>query len=122
MKQFFFTTLIMTAIGIISQTACYYDNEEEQYGVTTCDTVAISYSADIQPIIQANCISCHAPGGQQESSPFTTYDGLKLYTLNREIADRVVGKNGALMPPSGAMSTCNQLKIEAWVNAGAPNN
>lgn len=122
MKQFFFAATILTAFAVFAQTACYYDNEAEQYGVTTCDTVGISYSADIQPIIQANCISCHTPGGQQESSPFNTYEEVKLYTTNREIADRVIGNGVALMPPSGAMSPCNQLKIEAWVNAGAPNN
>jgi len=122
MKQFLFAVSIFAALALFTQTACYYDNEVEQYGVTTCDTVAISYSADILPIIQANCTSCHAPGKIQSTSPFDSYDGLKLYTLNREIVDRVNGNGVNLMPPSGAISDCNQQKIAAWVNAGAPNN
>jgi len=122
MKQFLIAVFVLAALAVFTQTACYYDNEAEQYGVTTCDTLATSYSADIQPIIQADCISCHAPGGQQESSPFITYEGLKLYTLNREIVDRIKGNGVSPMPPSGAISDCNQQKIEAWVNAGAPNN
>ena len=100
---------------------CYYDNEVTQYGITPCDTTAISYSQDIQPIIQDNCIRCHAPGGQQESNPFTSYAEVKLYTADRKIVERVNGIGG-IMPPSGAISACSQLKIEAWVNAGAPDN
>ena len=122
MKQFFFAALTFAVLILLTQTACYYDNEVEQYGVPVCDTVAMSYSADILPIIQNNCISCHAPGGQQEFTPFDTYDGLKIYTLNREIVDRVNGNGVNLMPPTGAISECDQLKLEAWVNAGAPNN
>lgn len=122
MKQFFFAVLAFAIWAIFSQTACYYDNEVEQYGVVVCDTTDISYSADIWPIINSNCISCHAPGGEQEFSPFDTYDGLKAYTFNREIVDRVYANGVNLMPPTGELSDCNKLKIEAWVNAGAPNN
>ncbi|MBC7776807.1 MAG: cytochrome c [Phycisphaerae bacterium] len=122
MKQLFFVVSVVAALAVFTQTACYYDNEVEQYGVPICDTVSISYSADIKPIIEANCLSCHAPGGEQEFVPFDTYDGLKLFTLNHEIVDRVYGNGVNIMPPSGALSDCNKLKIEAWVNAGAPNN
>ncbi|MFN0214339.1 MAG: c-type cytochrome [Saprospiraceae bacterium] len=122
MKHFFLAISVLLALVFFAQTACYYDNEVEQYGVAMCDTMAISYSADIQPIIQANCISCHAPGGQQEFSPFDTYEGLKIFTLNHEIVDRVYGDGVNIMPPSGAISDCNKLKIAAWVKAGAPNN
>ncbi|MFN0036016.1 MAG: hypothetical protein ACKVUS_13215 [Saprospiraceae bacterium] len=121
MKQFLFVLSAIAALAAFAQTSCYYDNEVEQYGTTPCDTVAISYSQDILPIIQANCISCHAPGGEQEGSPFTSYDELKNYTDNRQIVERVNGVGG-VMPPTGAISECNQLKIEAWVNAGAPEN
>lgn len=122
MKKLFFALSIIAIVVIFSQSACYYDNEAEQYGVTPCDTVSISYIADIKPIVDANCISCHAPGGQQESSPFTNYDEIKLYTSDRQIVDRVYGNGAALMPPSGSLSDCAQLKIQAWVNAGSPNN
>lgn len=122
MKQFIFSILIFAALAVFTQTSCYYDNEVEQFGVMQCDTVGISYIADIKPIIDANCRSCHTPGGQQESSPFDTYEQLKQYTTDQIITDRVYGNGVALMPPTGALSDCAQLKIRAWVNAGAPNN
>lgn len=122
MKQFFFGASLVVFVALFAQTSCYYDNEVEQYGVTTCDTVNLSYNTHIKPIIDANCLSCHVAGGQQSSSPFDTYNNLKQFTLNREIVQRINGDGVALMPPSGAISNCDKLKIEAWVNAGAPNN
>lgn len=120
MKQLIFSVLAFVALTIFAPTACYYDNEVEQYGVSICDTTTLSFSQDIQPIINASCISCHSPGGERESAPFTTYDEIKLYA-DGPIVERISGI-GSIMPPSGAISNCNQLKIKAWVNAGAPNN
>lgn len=104
---------------VFSQTACYYDNEVDQYGTTPCDTANVSYSQVIKPIIDQNCISCHAPGGERETSPFTTYDEVVLYA---ESAVPRINGSSTLMPPSGKMSSCNIALFTSWVNAGAPNN
>lgn len=119
MKKIFFAALALLLLTTISQTACYYDNEQEQYGTTECDTTSVSYAADIRPILDQQCISCHAPGGQQESQPFTTYEEFTLYVSSA--VERVNGI-GSIMPPTGKLSDCNISLIEAWVNAGAPNN
>lgn len=119
MKKLFFSILAFASLMILSQNACYYDNEVEQYGVATCDTTNISFSQDVLPVINASCISCHVPGGQQESSPMTNYEEIKNYS--DAILERVNGIGG-IMPPTGPISECNQSKIEAWVRAGAPNN
>ena len=121
MRQFIFAALTLLFLASLSQTACYYDNEKDLYGTGNCDTTAVSYIADIKPIVDANCISCHAPGGQQETSPMVTYDELKKYADTRDIVNRTNGSS-SLMPPSGKMNSCNIALIEAWVNAGAPNN
>lgn len=122
MKLIFFAALtVMFFAMLTTQTACYYDNEQEQYGVNQCDTTAVSYSTNIKPIIEQNCISCHAPGGAQETAPLVTYDQLKNYATSGALVDRTNGTS-SLMPPSGKMSNCNLLFIKAWVDAGAPNN
>ncbi len=120
MKQLFFAVAFIAALAFFTQSACYYDNEVEQYGITPCDTVAVNYNEDIQTIIQSNCVTCHGPGGEQELVPFDTYNGLKIFAAS--LVDRVNGTGVALMPPSGAISDCNKQKIEAWVKAGAPEN
>ncbi len=124
MKQIFFILTFLSLLISLPQTACYYDNEVEQYGVILCDTINVSYSAEIKVILNANCISCHTPGGQQESSPFDTYDVLKQYADNRSLIDRVKATDSQQMPPPPAapLSACDQSKIEAWINAGALNN
>jgi len=122
MKKILIFTSFLAVLTLITPTACYYDNEVEQYGTTVCDTVALSYSIHIHPIIKANCVSCHTPGGQQSSSPMNTFEQVKPYATSREIVQRIRGDGQPLMPPAGAMSSCDQEKIAAWVNAGSPNN
>ena len=39
--------------------SCYYDVEEELYPSLECDTADITYTADVLPIIEGNCFSCH---------------------------------------------------------------
>lgn len=48
---------------------CYYDNEETLYAnfnnqntSSTCDTVGLTYTAQIKTILDANCTSCHSTG------------------------------------------------------------
>lgn len=119
MKKVFFAAVVAFLSLALSQTACYYDNEVTQYGTTPCDTTNVSYSQVIKPMVDQNCISCHAPGGERETSPFTNYDELVLYA---ESAVPRINGSSTLMPPSGKMSTCNIALFTAWVNAGAPNN
>lgn len=119
MKPFLFAAFSLSFVILASLTNCFYDNEQEQYGIAQCDTTAMSFSADIKPIIEANCVSCHTPGGQEEVSPFNDYDGVVSYS--DQIVERVKGV-GSIMPPTGKLPACDQQKIESWVKAGAPNN
>lgn len=120
------TLLILGLMTLLTtlQTGCYYDNEEDLYGESgggVCDTTAVSFSDDVQPVINTNCVSCHAPGGQQESVPLTNYLEIKTYADNGKLVERT--NNSSLpMPPTGVMVECNLDIIKAWVNAGTPNN
>jgi len=96
------------------------------------DTVIISYSQDIVPIIQTYCLGvngqlCHVPNTNQGSvGDFTTYEGLKTEVDNGMIAARVFQSNGG-MPPSYSNGPTSLIdsdlqKFELWVDQGAPNN
>lgn len=115
-----FISLLLLAL-FAAPLSCYYDNEEELYGVVSCDTTGVSFSRDVLPIVLNNCASCHQPGGSQSTSPMTNYAEVKSYAANRLIANRINGV-GNIMPPLGKMSNCNIQLIEAWLNAGAPDN
>jgi hypothetical protein len=79
-----------------------------------CDTVNMTFSTDIQPILQANCYRCHGNGIVNGGVTLDTYAGLKIVA------------EGAGYPPmpddGGKLSDCDINKIKDWINRGASNN
>jgi mono/diheme cytochrome c family protein len=123
MKKIIFPVfLLLAACSIFSiQESCKFDNEEDRFGGIACDTVAVKYSAKVKSLVQTHCISCHSPGGQQESQPFTTYNDLSIYAENGTLTDRINNATSP-MPPTGLLDECDRAMIDAWIKAGYPNN
>lgn len=98
---------------------CYYDNEEDLYG-PGCDTSVFSYSARIQPILQANCqsSSCHGPSGA--NGELITYAQVKAVVDDGSFRNAVIVTRA--MPDGGALTNCELDLIEKWLDAGAPND
>ncbi|NNC94999.1 MAG: hypothetical protein HKN92_05505 [Chitinophagales bacterium] len=122
-RSFFAIAIIgLGLLGITSQ-GCYYDNVEDLFPGGVCDTTAVSFSADVQPIIDLKCATpgCHVAGG----SPgiiMTNYAGIKAKVDDGSFENRaLVQKN---MPPSGSqdLTNCELDILTAWINAGAPDN
>jgi hypothetical protein len=113
-KTFFFLIFIMSGSLL---NGCYYDNAEELYpGSLNCDVSNLSYDLVIKPIIDSNCAisGCHVSGtGRKDLS---TYQGVKDVVDDGRLNQNVVVEK--TMPPSGALSTCNIAKIEAWIQDG----
>ncbi|MEO5584011.1 MAG: hypothetical protein ABIQ75_01025 [Flavobacteriales bacterium] len=120
-------TIAITASAlalVLLQTGCYYDSEEDLYPMNFCDTMAVSYSGHVQPLIQANCAisGCHVPGGTG-TGDFTSYSGLASQIANGKLVPAVQQTGGASsMPPSGKLSACDIATITNWVAAGAQQN
>ncbi len=98
---------------------CYYDNEEELYGVP-CDTSTFSYTATIQPILQANCYAsaCHGPNG--DNGELITYTQVQAVVSDGSFRQAVVVEKR--MPDGGSLTACELDLIEKWLDAGALNN
>lgn len=107
--------------------SCYYDNEEYLYGPLddgTCDTLNVSYSVNVKPILEQECFACHdftAPGGGVVLTEFSQLqnaiiDGSLLGAIKHEPGFSNMPKSGNQLP------ACDIQRIEAWVQAGAPNN
>lgn len=128
-------TLLVSASVSIAFSACYYDTMEELHpapiiipGVndttsSACDTTkAISFAADVKPILDNNCgtgNSCHNGPGSNSGIDFTTYDGTKA------VKDIIVGAitwdgTASNMPKNSTtkISECNIAIIKKWVNTG----
>ena len=93
----------------------------------TAPAAAPTFTKDVAPILNKNCVSCHRPG---EIGPmaFQSYEQTRPWA--RSIKDKVVKRE---MPPWGAdnahsMKLGNDRSLPqadidtlvAWVNAGAP--
>lgn len=94
--------------------------------ITYADLGEISYAKDIVPILQDKCISCHHDGGL---GPFAMSNYKKVHGWADMIRETVRTKR---MPPwhadpemgnylnSRALTTEQEAKLLAWIEAGAP--
>lgn len=110
---------LLALVFLMVTPGCYYDSEEYLYSI--CDTTAVTYASTIAPLMQGSCAvpGCHVPGGTGPGD-FTSYTGVKGKVDNGTF--RAVTIVNRSMPPAGPLSTCDQQRLDAWLNAGAPNN
>ena len=101
---------------------------------------AVSFSQDVKPVLDQNCLSCHQQGGAgYEASGFsmTNYEGIMKGTNNGPmvIAGDVEGSNllvlmegradPSISMPHGSVDPIAQKDIDTiknWVRQGAKNN
>lgn len=101
---------------------------------TGCDTTNVTYHADVQPVLGANCYSCHgtaqvASGGGLDLQNFAS---LKNYLQYGFRGDGIYGSKlyhcilhsqlALPMPPTYTVDSCSQRKIKRWLDEGAPGN
>ena len=115
---------ILIASLVLTSGACTYNNEEELYPIETCDTVNVTYSGTIAPIIMQNCFDCHGGNAQISGIPLEGYQNLKtMVDANRLVGAIRHQPNFSFMPKDRpSLPECEILKIEKWVSAGAPDN
>jgi hypothetical protein len=73
-----------------------------------------SFATDIVPLLKKACL-CHVQGGQPPL--LDTHANVKA---NASASLKAMGQ--ATMPPGSGLATSDQNLLQAWVNAGAPNN
>ncbi len=100
----------------------------------------VSYSKDVQPILQANCGECHAEGGaglEKSGLDMSSYDSLMKGTrfgavivagdsVSSTLVLLVEGKevDPSIAMPHGAakIPDADIAKIKSWIDQGAKNN
>jgi hypothetical protein len=90
----------------------------------------VSFSNDVIPIFNSNCISCHNGGSTSPDltegnaySELTSDDDLAKpgAPKDSELYQRIIGE-GSIMPPGGALSQNDINIIYVWIKEGALNN
>jgi hypothetical protein len=116
----------MVAMLIFFLNACTRQNEQSLMGgmVTGCDTANMSYSTDISPILENNCISCHNMVQSNDGVILTDYNDVLTQVNNGNLVNVIEHTQGYPQMPYGLpqLPTCTINEIVAWVNRGAPNN
>jgi hypothetical protein len=126
---FFITIFISLTVLIFS---CKKSSEDILSAGVTCDTVSVSYSGDVIPILQQNCYSCHGTGNTAGSGGILLegYSNIVTYATNGELPGDVSSPSGSSggpghigMPYGGPMlPSCELNKIVAWVHQGSADN
>ena len=106
--------------------ACSWENEETFYpDVENCDTLDVSYSLDIVPVLSSNCFSCHSNSNAADfGSGIALEDYADVNASSTLIVAAIKHMEGVPAMPrnSDKLDDCTISKIEAWVNDGSPEN
>lgn len=90
---------------------------------TTCDTLNVTFSGTIMPIVQTNCTGCHSGASPGGGINLTGYSGVEAIASTGQLLGVVKHLAGYRpMPPSGQLSDCQISQINKWITNGKPNN
>jgi len=113
-------------LSFLVLTGCYYDNEELLYpGSANCTVPATStYSADVSPILNNRCVSCHSGVSPSGGITLNSYQEVTKYVNNGSLMGSINHSSGysAMPKNTGKLSSCDIQKIQVWIDAGALNN
>ena len=122
-----FIFLILTALFA----GCYYDSNEALFGkpdtnAVVCDTTVTNFVAQVKPILQSNCYSCHAnayAAGSGSGIKLENYADVKTYADNGKLMGSILHTSSYPMPKNGgSLSACDIKIIKSWINRGTLNN
>ena len=91
---------------------------------SSCDTSKYKFAADIQPILNNWCVSCHTSGNAGGGYDLSNYNGVNAGAVNGKLMGSIKHSAGYIPMPQNSpqLSACDIAKIQNWVNAGHPNN
>ena len=122
--------LLLVVLGIVS--SCYNDNLSEltpSSGVNggSCDTTGVmTYASHIAPILNTNCGTGNSCHGHSNTSGYdlSTYAGVHSATVSGKLISSITWTGQSVqMPENGSkMNSCNIIKIQKWISAGALDN
>lgn len=100
---------------------CSNDSNDDLIGTPDPDPIAkVTYVADVKPIIDGNCISCHGnPTTQGAPFSLTTYTQVSSRVNN--IINRI-NNSSSPMPPTGLMPQNLRDLVQLWKDDGLLEN
>jgi hypothetical protein len=125
------TSKVAVLVLLLSLTGCYYNEVVDQTQLPPIND-EISFSLDIQPILNENCIACHdgtLDPNLTEGNAYTSLTSIPGGIVPGDAAGSELVEmlehdpaNPNPMPPAGPISTTKINLIKAWIDQGALNN
>ena len=117
---------LLSAFLVFSLSSCLYDKSGSltPTSCSTSPTSQVSFSRDIFPIIQANCLQCHDAKNHSDGIVIENYRQISESGKSGELYNSIqissFGK--AYMPKGGRLKDCEIALIQAWIKQGTLNN
>jgi hypothetical protein len=121
--------LILVMIGSLLSGACDYDKSSEVIPIVKDN---VSFSLDIQPILTAQCATCHSLGKTEpdlrKGYAYESLKGLEEGSIvpgdaeGSELIEMLEGGGDNPMPPRNAMTPTKVALIKKWIDEGALDN
>jgi hypothetical protein len=113
--------LFVAILGFVIVLSCKKGSESTTNNNTSTNTCtgSVSFSSDVNPIIQSVCAvsGCHDASSTNGPGALTTYQQI----LNARTLIRTAVANGT-MPKNTTLTTAQKNAILCWIDNGAANN
>jgi mono/diheme cytochrome c family protein len=133
------TRLFLVLLGLSVLVACsdLGDDPADGGGPMDPPSEAVSFTDDIQPIFDANCVVCHGDGGNagldlRSGQSYTNLVGIKATEsdlsriepgepMNSWLYLKLTGQQdvGTMMPPTGFLDADLTDLVRTWIEEGA---
>ncbi len=109
-------------VALIFAASCTYD--KDLLSVPDPVNNVVSFNANVNPIIQNNCFSCHNNQFSLGNLSLEGYTNLQKVALNGKLLSVINRSPGFPAMPKNASKLDNNTIaiIKQWVDNGAPNN
>jgi hypothetical protein len=101
--------ILLMAIAVI-----FISCESRTYEDISVIATNPTYEANVKPVINAECLSCHYRGS---AHPWDTYERVKDAAQNGKLLCKINGQCG-VMPPSGKLPQLTVDMINLWAQQG----
>jgi len=109
-------------VGLLLLSSCYYDNYDDLVVESNgCDTINMTYSLNIKPIMDKSCTSCHSGAAPAGNISLDTYDNTKKSADDGSLLGSMQHESGYSPMPKNQvkLDDCTINIISAWINQGS---
>ena len=104
---------------------CVKDSEEDKLGgYGFCKESQVSFSENVQPILNQDCVSCHTGPGAENGVVLDSYSGV-VASVNDGLFMPVIKQDAGYIPmPTGKpkLNDCKIATLQKWIDEGMVNN